>query len=56
MNLLLNEVKRHGVKVLALQETKWFGCEVYKVSGGIVLTSGRRKHALGSILEKKNLH
>ena len=25
----------------ALQETKWFGCEVYEVQGSVILTSGR---------------
>ena len=25
----------------ALQETKWFGCEMYEVAGSVVLTTGR---------------
>ena len=46
VDLIVNEMKRYGVKVAALQETKWFGCEVYQVGGSIVLTSGREKPAL----------
>ena len=47
VDLIVNEMKRYGMKVAALQETKWFACEVYQVGGGIVLTSGREKPALG---------
>ena len=46
VDLIVNEMKRYGVKVDALQETKWLWCEVYQVSGGIVSTSGREKPAL----------
>ena len=35
------------MKVTALQETKWFGSEVYRVAGNVVLTSGREKPAHG---------
>ena len=33
------------MKMTALQETKWFVSEVYRVAGNIVLTSGREKPA-----------
>ena len=33
------------MKVIALQETKRFGSEVYQVAGSVVLTSGREKPA-----------
>ena len=41
VNLIVNELRRYDVKVAALQETKWFGSEVYHVSGSVVLTAGR---------------
>ena len=47
VDLIMNEMKRYGMKVAALQETKWFGCEVYQVGGVIVLISEREKPALG---------
>ena len=40
VDLIMNEMKRYGMKVVALQQSKWFVCEVYQVGGGIVLTSG----------------
>ena len=30
------------MKVVAMQETKWFGSEVYQVSGSVVLMAGRK--------------
>ena len=36
-------MKRYSVKMVSLQETKWFGCEAYDVAGSVVLTSGRSK-------------
>ena len=42
VDLIVNEMKRYGVKVATLQETKWFGCEVYQVGGGIVLIQERK--------------
>ena len=29
VDLIMNEMKRYGMKVAALQKTKWFGCELY---------------------------
>ena len=52
MALIVNEMKRYGVKVAALQETKWFGCEVYQMGGGIVYISGREKPALGDSVQR----
>ena len=43
MDLIVKEMRRYNVKVTALQKTKWFGMEVYQVSGSVVLTSGREK-------------
>ena len=41
VDLVVREMKRYNVKVAGLQETKWFGCDVYDVAGCMVLTSGR---------------
>ena len=38
---VVHELGRYGVVVGALQETKWFGREVYDVNDSVVLTSGR---------------
>jgi len=38
---VVSELDKYGVVVGALQETKWFGCEVYRVGGSVVLTAGR---------------
>ena len=40
------------MKVTALQETKWFGSEVYRLTGSVVLTSGREKPAQGDTVKK----
>ena len=40
------------MKVTALQETKWFGSEVYRVEGSVVLTSGREKPAQGDTAKR----
>ena len=34
------ELMRFGVSVRTLQETKWFGDNVYAVMGSVVLTAG----------------
>ena len=47
VNLVVNELKRYGMKVAALQEMKCFGSEVYQVSGSVVLTAGRKMLAEG---------
>ena len=41
------------MKVTALQETKWFGSEVYRVAVSVVLTSGREKPAQGDTVKKE---
>ncbi len=38
---VVGELGRYKVVVAALQETKWFGSEVYRVGDSIVLTAGR---------------
>ena len=34
-------MKRYDMKVVGLQETKWFGNKVYDVSDAVALTCGR---------------
>ena len=46
VDLIVQEMKRYDVKMAALQETKWFRCEMYQVGGGVVLTAEREKPAL----------
>ena len=41
------ELARYNVAVGALQETKWFGCDVYEMTDSVVLTSGRSTPAEG---------
>ena len=38
---MVRELGRYNINVAALQETKWFGEEVYKVGGSIVISAGR---------------
>ena len=47
----MNEMPAYVMKMAALQEIKLFGCEVYQVGEGIVLTSCREKPALGVSLQ-----
>ena len=43
---------RYGVVVGALQETKWFGSEVYKVGESLVLTTGREVPGAGHVRQR----
>ena len=38
---VVSELNRYGIVVAALQETKWFGDEVYCVDGSMVVSTGR---------------
>ena len=42
VDLVISEQARYVIVVGSLQETKWFGNEVYEVADSVVLTSGRR--------------
>ena len=46
------ELERYDVVVGALQETKWFGSEVYEVGGSVLLTSGRVTPASGEAVQR----
>lgn len=39
---VVGEMCRYKIDVAALQETKWFGCEIYQVGHSMVLTAGRK--------------
>ena len=42
LDLLVGELKRYGVSVAGIQETKWFGADVWPAAAGCVLLhSGR---------------
>ena len=41
IDLVVRELGRYGVKVAALQETKWFGNAVYRVGDCTVLAAGQ---------------
>ena len=45
VDLIVDELRRYKIKVAWLQETKWFGSEVYNIAGSTVLTSGLNKPA-----------
>ena len=45
---VLSELDRYHVVVAALQETKWFGCEVYRVGESVVLSAGREVPETGT--------
>ena len=42
------ELERYDIVVGTLQETKWFGCEVYEMNGSVVLTAGRTTPVRGN--------
>lgn len=41
VDIVLRELGRYGIKVAALQETKWFGNCEYHIGRSVVLTAGR---------------
>lgn len=41
LDLLVKELMRYGVSVAAIQETKWFGKDVWQADGHTFLHSGR---------------
>ena len=49
---VVGELARYDVVVGALQETKWFGDEVYEVDESVVLTAGRNTPAQGEIVRR----
>ncbi|XP_065197221.1 uncharacterized protein LOC135828726 [Sycon ciliatum] len=41
INIVVREARRLGIETLGLQETKWFGNNVYNVEDAVVVASGR---------------
>jgi len=52
IDLIVHKLARYNVSVGALQETKWFGNEVYKVGDNVMLTAGRRTPAERDIVQR----
>ena len=43
---------KHKINVVALQETKWFGNEVYRVGKSVILTAGKEIPVAGEYVLK----
>ena len=43
IDLVLRELDRYDIKIAALQETKWFGRNIYGVDKSVVLSAGGRQ-------------
>ena len=41
MKQVISELNSYQANVAALQETKWFGLDAYRIEGSVVLTAGR---------------
>lgn len=41
IDLVIRELDRYNIKVAALQETRWFGGNIYHVGKGVVFSAGR---------------
>lgn len=63
LDLLVKELVRNGVSVAGIQETKWFGCDIWKTASHTFLHSGRtvpsgdepaiRREGVGIVLDKE---
>ena len=63
LDLLVRELRRYNVSVGAVQETKWFGSDIWQADGYTLLHSGRplpgdsesaaRKEGVGILLDEK---
>ena len=49
---VVNVLEKHEVVVAALQETKWFGSEVYMVGESVVLTASRDVPGIGHMKQR----
>ena len=41
LDLVVQELRRYGVSIAGIQESKWFGCDVWPATGYTFLHSGR---------------
>ena len=63
LDLLAKELRRYGIAIAAIQETKWFGSDVWQSDGYTLLHSGRplpgdeepgiRNEGVGIMLDEK---
>jgi len=51
-DVIIHELARYNASVGALQETKWFGNEVYRVADGVVLTARRCTPTEGDVVQR----
>ena len=49
---VVNELGKYKVDVAALQETKWFGNEMYRVGKSVVLAAGRPVPGAGGVRQR----
>ena len=49
---VVSELNRYNVKIASLQETRWFGNDVYDVDGSLVLTAGRPVPDAGRVRQR----
>ena len=49
---VVNELGKYKVDVAALQETKWFGNEIYRVGKCVVLAAGRPVAGAGVVRQR----
>ena len=52
VSLMVQELKKYGMNVVGISETKWFGNAVYDVDGYLMLHSGRRVPDSGDRVER----
>ena len=63
LDLLVKELKRYNISITAVQETKWFGSDIWKAEGHVLLHSGQplpsiseaavRREGVGILLDEK---
>ena len=49
---VISELDRYQVSVAALQETKWFGNEIYRIGSSVVLSAGRDVSEAGQVRQR----
>ena len=49
INQVVSAIEKYEVVVGAMQDTKWFGSEVYMVGESVVLTAGRDVPGIGHV-------
>ena len=52
IDLVVRELTRYDISIALLQETKWFGSDVYLVDNSVVLTAGRPTPQAGQSMQR----